>query len=648
MSRASCCRGQARGVAVLLATACATWAASARAADTPLHERIDGLVEAAALGPTAPLCDDAEFLRRVYLDLSGTIPASDETREFLADGSAEKRRRLVGRLLDTPQFARQMAHFFDATWMERRPDKAVKTPEWQAWLYESFLANKPYDELVRELLSADGVAAEQRPAARFLLDRDCEPNLLTRDVGRLLFGKDLQCAQCHDHPLIDDYYQADYYGLLAFVGRTFLFTDKKTKTVYVGEKADGEVSYKSVFTGEGADRVMPRLPGGGEVTEPALAKDEQYVTPPENEQRPVPRFSRRLELARLATDGSNVAFNRNIVNRLWAYMMGRGLVHPVDFHHADNPPSHPELLAMLADEFRAMKYDVRAFLRELALSRTYQRSSIGPAPQQWKFGQAAAVQQAAATAVEQCRAALEVAGKQTDGTAQDVEDARMAIKAAESRLEQAARLVEFERLWKTDRAAARRVWDELVDLWTSRFEVAALRPLAPEQFVFSLMQATGTAEQQRQAATGQFHKSPPEAWTKARAEDRQAIQSQAIETAMYEKVRSTVGSFVDLYGSAPGQEFAATINQALFFSNGGVVAGWLKPGGNNLAARLQATSDAGLLAEELYLSVFCRFPTGDERAAVAAMLKGRDRERPAAIEEMLWGLLSSSEFRFNH
>src|SRR5207244_10957081 len=97
------------------------------------------------------------------------------------------------------------------------------------------------------------------------LDRDAEPNAVTRDIGRLAFGMDLQCCQCHDHPLIDDYYQNDYYGLFAFVHRTGLFTDPKSKAIQLTEKAEGEASFKSVFTGAGSDRAVPRLPKGAEI-----------------------------------------------------------------------------------------------------------------------------------------------------------------------------------------------------------------------------------------------------------------------------------------------------------------------------------------------------------------------------------------------
>ena len=127
-----------------------------------------------------------------------------------------------------------MQHTFDVMWLERRRStlvgKGVAEAEWKAYLYQSFADNKPLDELVREILAADGADPELRAAAKFYLDRDAEPNLLARDVGRLFFGHDLQCAQCHDHPLVDDYLQAEYYGLMAFVSRGSVFTDAKDES----------------------------------------------------------------------------------------------------------------------------------------------------------------------------------------------------------------------------------------------------------------------------------------------------------------------------------------------------------------------------------------------------------------------------------
>jgi hypothetical protein len=346
-------------------------------ADQPLHVRIDKAIEGPLSGPPAAQSTDAEFLRRAYLDFWGMVPNAAEARAFLDDPSPYKRDALIDRLLAGPEFARRMQQVFDVMWMERRPEKHVPAAQWQEYLYRSFVGNKPLDRLAAEIMAADGTRPELRPAARFYLDREGESNLVTRDVGRMFFGMDLQCCQCHDHPLIDGYKQEDYYGLLAFFSRSFVFTDP-AKVVFVAERADGNVSYKSVFDGDGKEQsTLPHVPGETASEEPELEKGQEYYVPPADNVRPVPRYSRRGQLAAAVTVG-NEDFNRNLANRLWAILMGRGLIHPVDFCHPDNPPSHPELLDALAQELAAGGFDVRAFLKQLALSRAYQRSSELP------------------------------------------------------------------------------------------------------------------------------------------------------------------------------------------------------------------------------------------------------------------------------
>jgi hypothetical protein len=349
-------------------------------AGTPLHERIDQAIEEGRLDfakTAAPVANDAEFLRRITLDLTGTIPTAAQARAFLADRSPARRQQLIDRLLASPEYARHMQDVFDTLLMERRPDRFVPRAQWQEYLRASFAANKPWDQLAREILSADGSDPKLRPAAKFFLDRGGDAHVLTRDVGRLFLGMNLQCAQCHDHPLVDAYKQDHYYGIYAFLSRTYLFNQKGL--MVLAEKADGEVTFQSVFDPTKLTKSTgPRLPGGKPVAEPKFTKGQEFATPPANGVRPVPRFSRRAQLAPLVVSPDNVRFRRTIANRLWALMMGRGLVHPVDWDHAGNPPSHPKLLALLADEFAAMKFDVKAFLRELALSKTYQRSSELP------------------------------------------------------------------------------------------------------------------------------------------------------------------------------------------------------------------------------------------------------------------------------
>lgn len=347
--------------------------AGSLSAQEALSVRIDRLMDAAAIAPSAAVCTDAEFIRRVSLDLVGMIPTADETRAFLDDQSPAKRQALVDRFLQDARHPIHLASTFNVMWMERRADKHVPTADWLKYLTESFRQNKPYQQLVGEILSADSANPATRPAAKFLLDRDADPHLLTRDIGRMFFGVDLQCAQCHDHPLIDDYVQSDYYGLYAFVNRTSLFLDAKDNNKgYLAEKSDGLVDYKSVFTGN-TGKTRPRLLGAFELDEPRFHLGDEYHPPPAPNLPAVPKFSRRALLAAAIADGTNPAFRRNIVNRLWARLMGRGLVHPVDLHHSDNPPSHPEVLDLLADEIKVLNFQLRPMIRELVLTKAYQR-----------------------------------------------------------------------------------------------------------------------------------------------------------------------------------------------------------------------------------------------------------------------------------
>lgn len=356
----------------------ATTASSGRGvAEEPLHERIDRLIESGREGKVAAPAIDAEFLRRATLDLTGMIPTAAEAREFLDDTSAYKRVRLIDRLLGSPEYARRMQIVFDMMLMERRPDVHVPSSRWQEYLRTSFRNNKPLNVLAREILSADGADAALRAPAKFVLDREAEPNLLTRDVGRMFLGRDMQCAQCHDHVLYDDYKQAHYHGLFAFFSRTYLVQGMDNVTT-LAEKADGDVTFASVFKKKVKHATGPRLLDSAAVAEPSIPKGQEYVVAPADRLRAIPSYSRRAQLAPLLTSGRFPDFNRNMVNRVWALLMGRGLVHPLDLHHSDNPPSHPEVLELLAREFAKSGFDVKALLRELALTRTYGRSSEPP------------------------------------------------------------------------------------------------------------------------------------------------------------------------------------------------------------------------------------------------------------------------------
>lgn len=348
--------------------------AFALAEDEPLHVLIDArMTPISGLAP-AP-CSDAEFLRRVSLDLVGMPPTADEARQFLADTAPDKRQRLVDRLFASPHHARHMANTLDLMLMERRANTNVPIEAWRAWLVQCVRENKPWNVMAREILLADGADPAKRPAARFALDRASDPNVLTRDVGRIFFGRDMQCAQCHDHPLVDDYLQSDYQGLLAFLSPSYALasTVNGAAATVQAERPGSDITFQSVFVGT-PRRTGARAPDCIMIDEPFLLPGDDYAAGPAGSAGPVPKFSRRAKLAEMATSGANEAFNRNIANRLWAHMFGRGLVNPTDMQHPDNPASDPELLNILAQRFAAMNFDIRGYLREIALSNTYQRS----------------------------------------------------------------------------------------------------------------------------------------------------------------------------------------------------------------------------------------------------------------------------------
>lgn len=514
----------------------------------PLPDRIDQAIRGGHKDyakVAASLAGDEEFLRRVYLDVTGILPTVAETRAYLADSAPDKRVKLVDHLLASPGYARHMASLFDVVLLDRRPDKHVKRGEWLEFLRKSFADNKPYDQFVSEILSADGADPKNRAPAAFYLNRDGEPHQLTRDISRLFLGMNLTCAQCHDHPLVEGYKQDFYYGVYAFLNRSYVFTDKATKLAVYAEKAEGDVSFQSVFVAKVTKNTGPRLPEGKEVQEPKFDKGKEYVSAVKAGERGVPKFSRRSQLAALVTSPEHTRFARATANRLWYFYLGRGIVHPVEYDHPDNLPSHPELLELLTRELIANKYDLKALSRAILLSQTYQRSSAT--------------------------------------TNKDV-----------------------EAKW---------------------FAVAQLRPLSPEQFAWSLMQATGLTDIER--------------------------KGKATEAGIFAKLAANVGPFVTLFGNNPGeptinQDFEASLDQTLFLTNGGTLRDWLTPKGGNLADRLKQMKDAGDIAEEMYLSMLVRRPSADERKEVADYLARRTADRDVALQELLWALATSAEFRFNH
>jgi len=321
----------------------------------PLHVEIDRLIEARAGGAVAGLADDSEFLRRVTLDLAGRVPTAKETTAFLADETGTKRARLVDRLFDSPDFPRRMQEWFEVMVLERRAEKSVKAEDWSKWLQAGFRDNTPWNQLVARLLFVEKDDDANQPATKFLkaTGRGGNTHQVTQDIARIFLGQDIMCAQCHNHPSIDSYTQQDYFGIFS----------------YVQEKPDKANSeFESVFE-PGKQTTGPRLPGGTEIDVPKFEKGQETEAA---------KFRPRLMLARDLPSDANPAFVRTSVNRLWAMLLGRGLIHPPHLDHPANPPSHPELFTRLQQEFTSSKFNTRQLLREIILSKAYQRSSRLP------------------------------------------------------------------------------------------------------------------------------------------------------------------------------------------------------------------------------------------------------------------------------
>ncbi len=349
-------------------------------AEEPVSQQIDRLIQT-KLGKLQPAkrSSDAEFHRRLSLDLIGRIPTAQETRQFLKDTSPDKRNTLIDRLLESPEYARHMQEIFHVLLMERRGDDA----EWIKFLRTSFEENKAWSEMVSTMLYAPADDEKQRGAAYFLTARLTKEGAmaavdvpgLTRDVGRLLAGVDWQCAQCHDHLTIDHYKQKDFQGLHLFF--TNIKTRRDVKFPAVSENLLNEkTDFMSVFD-QIALKTGPVVPGVGELEIPKLAKGEEYEVLPDRKKRTpgVPKFSPLSKLAQQLPAPSNQLFCRHSANLAWFVMMGRGLVHPLDLNHPDNPPSHPEVLELLSKEWAANKFDFKWMWRTLAQTETYQRTS---------------------------------------------------------------------------------------------------------------------------------------------------------------------------------------------------------------------------------------------------------------------------------
>ena len=500
-----------------------------------LATEIDGLIRrrlAAENVTAAPVADDAEFLRRVFLDLGGRIPPSTRVRRFLADRDPDKRRKVVDELLDSSLYVVHFSNVWRKALLpetQADPQTRVLVPAFEAWLRQKLTDDTSYSEMVREIVTVPlaasrnpreipGQADRPSPLA-FYQAKQIKPENLAASTARTFLGIRIECAQCHDHPF-DNWKQNDFWSFAAF---------------FAGMERQGRGGFLAAIR-EVADRRKLKIPGTETSVGPVFLDGS----------RPLPTQTRgaRQLLADWMITAENSYFAKAAVNRLWSQMFGIGLVDPPDDFTADNPPSHPKLLDLLASEFASHNFDVRHILRSIVASDAYQRTS-----------------------------------RQTDPS------------------QQKPRL--FSRM--------------------------AVKGLSPEQIFDSLAQATGYVPV---------------------AVDRTSTGPGALDS-----VRS---EFVDLFGddsSRPTQQ-RTTILQALALMNGGLVSEATSlDRSRTLTAVVEFPAlGTGDRVEALFLAALGRRPGAKRLAALVAYVDagGVTRDPAAALADVFWALLNSSEFLLNH
>ncbi len=511
-----------------------------------LARRIDTLIAArlSQEGVTpAPTIDDGEFVRRVTLDLAGRIPTVSELDEYLQSTNSERKQLLIERLISSPDFAFQQRDQLDILLLQRDE----YNDRWRTYLLEAVRENRPWDQLFRETMLPEEFAPEDTRPVAFLKRRTNDLDAMTNDASVLWFGVNISCAKCHDHPLVDDWKQAHYYGMAAFFKRTF-----QTRKGFLSERFDGVPKYTDIsgkehqaelmfLTGQKID-LQPVEAEGDELKkiQEAIKKseqDEKADAPP----RPVFRPRAKLVEAALA-DTDKRYFARNMANRLWARFFGRGLVHPLDQMHSQNPPSHPELLDELVNALVESKYDLRRIIQAIVLSDSYARS----------------------------------------------------IRHADA--------------------------SSLAPQW---FAVAVPRALTPRQLSLSLRIAS--------ANPTKLSGLPAEDWDSKREQMERQADGLARQLTI------------------PDEEFQVPVTEALWFSNNQWIEQDLfNSSGDRLIGYLKEMTDDQKLVQAATRSVLSREPTEEEQKALTDYLAGRAERRESAIKQIVWALVSSPEFRFNH
>ena len=512
------------------------------AEERPLRKIIDAEVDAGLKAQKitpAGKSTDAEFLRRIYIDLVGTIPTYDETVQFLKETDTSKRERLIDKLLEDPRFAKHQAEVWDLVLFGRHPagnELTRNRDSFRKFLGEKIAKNEPYDQWVRDIMLTEKDGSEQ-----FYAQFRNNPEEATVQISRLFLGTQLQCARCHDHPY-DKWTQKDFFGMAGFFVRLVVAEtgSANARKAMIGEKSVGEVLFagaaKDLKPGQKGDPVKPKFLGGNELAEPLAPKDAK-VDAKEGAKLPKPSFSRRDKIVEWITAKDNPYFAKAVTNRVWAQYMGRGLAHPVDDLSEKSQVGLPTLLKEAESAMKAHKFDIKWFTRELVNSETYQRTAKGP----------------------------------------------------------------------------------VTDPLPKWYEQARVRPLSAEEIIATFRQAT--------------------------LFDAEPRKDNSIPNSGDSYFMRFFGEPTDGLG-----EFQGSISEHLFLNNGHI---WqMIKGRKGTLSELLATSKDSWeqKVDRLFLTVLSRPPSDAERTKFVAFLKlpTAKGETASNIDEAIWVLMNSPEFRFNH
>ena len=499
-------------------------------AGLPRNNFIDSLAFARfqklGLLPSDP-CSDSEFIRRAFIDVIGLLPEAGEARRFLADESPDKRAKLINRLLDDPAYA--------DTWANRwgdlfRPNiarvglKSAYTID--NWVRECFAANKPYDEMVREILTAKGSTHRVGPAVIYRTRR--EPATLTTLFTQVFLGVRMECARCHHHPN-ERWSQKDFYQFAAF----FAETKRKGTGISPPISAGTEFIYHSP---------------GGSVRHP-VSNAVMKPIPLAAEPLSIPAGADPREtLAEWLLAPENPYLAKAMANRVWGQFLGRGIVHPVDDFRATNPPVNPELLDALAADFAGHSFDLKHLMRRIMSSQLYQLSSL---PNKTNTQDTSSFSRFYRRRI----------------SAENLHDILAQVSGVESG---------FNNL----RGDARSV-----ELWTTRMDSALLES-------FGLPNSSENCPVER--------------------DDRPSMV------------------------------------QALHLMNSDKLQAKLADKNGRAAKLAQAAKPIDEVVNELYLALYSRWPSDEEKRIALESLEVGSPKRQQAVEDLIWALINSAEFVFNH